>query len=624
MNYPNSERSLKNERNKDMKKITSFIMAVLMIASLLCTCVVFTSAAGNELLKTYDAAADGDLLYEAKFGQKDGCFQSDVFITQKKGDETDASVYSTQISDDGKEIAITYLPSEGRRLYYGGKIDGLKVGGGQKYTIVYNIHTPNVDNTINYGIYYNYPTAFETDDLVSRTEYQYLLGYYGTPDTRQTLSLGGGKYTGKYISSDSEYITSVLFPEKNGYNEIAIEVEDNAFRVYIDNTLFDEGYVYDGTNAVCENLGIVFYLYNPQTFESDTFTAKNVKVYKGHTKKNTATIPDYAKENASTTSTNVLLKSYADAKDGDLLYTVKMNATDGVFVPKVWRDQNKVTEFTASDNSVEFKNTGANGAFWWGNVVEGLKVNKDTKYTFSYKVQNKINKNGGVGFVTTRSQTITSCYNFYGIFNPIEGFNNNPSVVIEKGAPKIAGLIMNTTGYTPIYPLQDSEGYIDVMVEIDGLLWSIYYKSTVYGLDDVDPYWALFEQYDMTKDLTFTGGEAEICFMTYSYNLTTNWMVKDVNIYKGLTVDKSGPVTTTEPETSTATPDPETSNVPETTAAPETSKAPDVTTQAPTTNKPADTTTPATTEKGCGGMVAGGVAIVAMISLAAITLKKKD
>ena len=124
-----------------MKKFTSLLLAVLMVASLFSTFVVFTSAAGNELLKTYDAAAEGDLLYEAKFGQKDGCYQSDVFAAGRIGDETDANTYSTEISADGKEIKIKYLPKQGdlsaRRLYYGGKVDGLKVGGGQKYTIVY-------------------------------------------------------------------------------------------------------------------------------------------------------------------------------------------------------------------------------------------------------------------------------------------------------------------------------------------------------------------------------------------------------------------------------------------------------------------------------------------------------
>lgn len=607
-----------------MKKFTSLLLVVLMVASLFSTFVVFTSAAGNELLKTYDAAAEGELLYEAKFGQKEGCYQSAPFAIGKAGDDTDANTYSAQISDDGKEIQIKYLPKQGdlgaRRFYYGGKIDGLKVGGGQKYTIVYNTHV-NVQNAPNYGVYYNFPTSFASEDLLAREEYMYMLGYYGTPSVRQTLTIGGSKYTGKYVSRDKFYVgqggqhDELKFPEVDGFNEIAIEVEDNAFRVYIDNIFFDEGYVYDGTNVVCENLGISFYLYNNQTYDTDTFTAKNVKVYKGHTKKNTATFPDYAKESESTTpSTNVLLKEYAAAADGDLLYTVKMNATDGVYVPKEWQNANATT-FVATDTAVEFINPGVDGAFWWGNVIEGLKVNKDTKYTFSLKLQNKVKKNGGIGFVTTRGETINKCFNFYGCFNTIEGLDNVASTVIERGSSKIPGLLMGTTNYTSIYPLQDSEGYIDVMVEIDGLVFSVYYKSTVFGLYDVDPYWALFEQYDMTNDLIFTGGEAEICFMTYTYNLTTNWIAKDVNIYKGLTVDKTQPVVTDEPTSETEAP----TQAPEqSTKAPETSAKPVETTKAPV-----ETKDNATTQKGCGGMVAGGLAIVAIASLGAIVVSKK-
>ena len=602
-----------------MKKFTSLLLVVLMVASLLSTFVVFTSAAGNELLKTYDAAAEGELLYEALFGKTEGCYQSAPFATGRIGDETDANTFNTQISADGKEIKITYLPKQGdlgvRRFYYGGKVEGLKVGGGQKYTIIYNVHTPDVSNTINYGVYYNFPTSFESDDFVQRDEYTYMLGYYGTPDTRQTLCHGGSKYTGKYISSDNDYITSVLFPETNGYNEVAIEVEDNAFRVYIDNVLFDEGYVYDGTNAICENLGISFYLYNNQTYDGDTFTAKDVKVYKGHVKKNTATVPDYAKVESNPNSTNVLLKEYAAAADGDLLYKVKLNATDGVYVPKTWRETVAgITSFVATEDSVEFINSGTDCGYWWGNVIEGLKVNKDTKYTMTLKVQNKIKKNGGFGFVTTRGEIINKCFNFYGVFNPIEGLDNIASTVIERGTSKIPGLVMNTTGYTSIYPVTDAEGYTEVMVEIDGLVFSVYYKSTVYGLYDVDPYWALFEQYDMSEDLTFTGGEAELCFMTYTHNLTTNWIAKDVNVYKGLTVDK------TEPSVSESETEPET-NAPTTEA--QTTKAPETTTKAPETTKAPDTTA-APAQKGCGGMVAGGIAIIAIASLGALVVCKKE
>ena len=119
----------------------------------------------------------------------------------------------------------------------------------------------------------------------------------------------------------------------------------------------------------------------------------------------------------------------------------------------------------------------------------------------------------------------------------------------------------------------------------------------------------------MSEDLVFTGGEAELCFMTYTHNLTTNWIAKDVNIYKGLTVDKTQPVVTDEPTSETEAP----TQAPEqSTKAPETSAKPVETTKAPV-----ETKDNATTQKGCGGMVAGGLAIVAIASLGAIVVSKK-
>lgn len=93
-----------------------------------------------------------------------------------------------------------------------------------------------------------------------------------------------------------------------------------------------------------------------------------------------------------------------------------------------------------------------------------------------------------------------------------------------------------------------------------------------------------------------------------------------------LTPETTVPETTEAPETTAA---PETTKAPETTAAPETTKAPETTaapeggdaTQAPTTNAP--TTDKAEEQKGCGGFVAGSVAIITILGTALI-VKKRD
>lgn len=87
----------------------------------------------------------------------------------------------------------------------------------------------------------------------------------------------------------------------------------------------------------------------------------------------------------------------------------------------------------------------------------------------------------------------------------------------------------------------------------------------------------------------------------------------------------------TEPETTAA---PETTKAPETTAAPETTKAPETTaapeTEAPATEAPATeapvTEAPAQTEPakegGCGGMISGGIALVAILGVAVVYKKE--
>ncbi len=599
-----------------MKKLTSLLLALMMVLSVLSTFVVFTSAAGNDLLKTYDAAAEGEVLYKAKFGETTGAYKSGLFAIATKGYDTDTTKFDVKVTEGGYGVEITYTPEKAQRMYYGGQVEGLTYGNGEKYTIEYYVHDAETTKTTNYGVYFNWPKAFETDNLVAREECKYLLGYYGTPSIRQTLCVGGDKYTGKYISLDKTYITDYTFAKPaSGYHKVAIEVEDNAFRVYIDGTFFDEGNMYDAQMEMTPNLGISFYLYNTQTYNGDTFKAKDVTIYKGHTERAGATYPDYYK--TSTTSTNVLLKEYDKAVDGDLLYTVKMDAEDGVWTGRIHEDQNKVTQYVTTENSVEFFNTGADSRFWWGDTIDGLKVNAETKYTMTLKVQSKTEKNGGFGFVAPLGGETRLCFNFYGRFTTPEGSTAQPQTVIEKSTGKIAGQQFNTTDYVPIYPVVDDEGYLDVAVVVDGFVFTVLYKSNIYGIDETEtPFWAIYEIYDMEEDLEFYG-EANMCFMTYTHNTTTNWEAKDVNIYKGVTVNTTG------------TPDGEVSSSEEETttpAGPESSKPADSKTDKPadSTNTPGQTTAaPKAEEKGCGGMIAGGLAVLAIVALGAVAVSKK-
>jgi hypothetical protein len=101
-----------------------------------------------------------------------------------------------------------------------------------------------------------------------------------------------------------------------------------------------------------------------------------------------------------------------------------------------------------------------------------------------------------------------------------------------------------------------------------------------------------------------------------------------VTVNQPITLDAYNAFLSTIPETE---PIPETTAVPETTAAPapETTEAPAVTeepteaveqTEAPA---PEQTTAPATAEKGCGGMISGAVAVIAILGTA-IVFKRKE
>jgi len=600
-----------------MKKISAFLLVLVMVASIISTCIVVTSAAGNQLAKSYDSAVDGDLLYEVKFGETEGVYKS-AYIAA--GNKNDPAAFTPTFSSDKREMTIAYTPDSSRRIWYGGEIEGLTLGEGKNYTFTFKAKYDTANS--NAGVYFNFPNSFAEDDLVLRTEYNYLRGIYGTPDVRNTVAVGGSKGTGKYISSDKRYITAtnggaVFARDAEGWHDMAIEVEGYTFRLYVNNTLFDEANLADENLAVAGKLGLVIYLYN-----SGTFSIKDVNLYKGATMKALAQKPEWVVDTpANPNSTNKLLKTYADAKEGDLLYEVIFNAVDGVYVPKVWDNNHKsggdkpfatdpliTIETSADGKSVTFTNNGAEGSCWWGNIIEGLEITKDTKYTFEYKAKNNIGgKQGGFGWATDPNQMTVECYNFYGRYSSVD--DSQAQVVIERSSSKIAGELMGTTDYTPIFPLADADGFTNVKVEIDGFKFYVYYEC-MYEAGGTN--WTLFEQFDMANPeiMSFSVKDNSLCALFYIYNANTSLTFKDIKIYKGLTAPK----TVTDTDTSAPDTTPVVTTPAETTTAKvETTPAPTVTTTAPVQNQ----------EKGCGGAVVGGLAVVAIVALAGVAVSKK-
>lgn len=603
-----------------MKKFSAFILAVVMVASILSTCLVATSAAGNELAKSYDSAVDGDVLYEVKFGQTDGAYKSTLWEASNK--KVITSGITTTFSDDGKTLTIDNTQAKAQAMY-GGSIEGLELGADKNYTITMKVNFP----TGNLGVYFNHPKTIEGDNEWSHTYRQMIRGYYGCPDVRSTLSINGGKMSGKYISNGKRYVDAswlenptVLFAkDADGFHNVTLEVEGTVFRVYINNTLFDEGTLPE-ENIAQTTLGFNIFVYNVETA-----VVKDVVVYKGAIQKTAATLPEYVQEWADTTnpnSDNKLLADYATAKDGDLLYQVKFNAADGIYVPKVldnyyatdktspaYKDNPMCTFETSTDGySITFTHSSTSTAWWYGNTIQGLKVNANTQYTYEFKVKNMVAKmNSGIGYVASETNKIGDCFNVYGTFTAFPEEAVNPTIVIERDSGKISGEYLSAGDtYTPIFPAYDEEGYATFRVEIDGYRQNIYIYTTEEG--STESYWKLFETYNMEDALYHTDATLSCTF--YVHNNNANATYKDVKIYKGLIVDKTVPDQTTTEAPAVTTPEVTT---PEATT-------PADTTTAPTTTAP---TTTAAEEKGCGSVVVGGIAVIAIVSLAGVAVSKK-
>ena len=613
---------------KEMKKIVSIILTLVMVLSVIGTFAVTTSAA-NDLAKSYDSAVNGDLLYDVKFGQTEGVYQSAFF---KGKDANPAAKMAVSVSADGKTLTMNH--QEGYNAYYGGAIEGLTIAADKQYTISLKVKIPTAgDNSL--GIYFNFPESFADEALNKRPEVDAILGYYGTPDTKQTLAQGGtSKREGVYLCNGQHYATSdvakdVKFtPDANGFYDFAFEVDGYSYTVYINNTIFDKG-LFDET-CTAKKLGLSFMGYHAATFE-----VKDAKVYKGLTKKATATTPDYVKNpttsnhliNASKPSdTNKLLKTYAEAADKELLYKLKFNATEGVFAPATIYDigaaggGDPVLAVTATETSMTITRMGESNSTrsMWGDTIDGLKVTADTTYTMTYKIKANNPVNMGIGFLTNVNAPLSGTHNIYGLWSKAEGENaKQPELNVQHGYVAVQGDILQSTGRLPFYPEPDADGFTTLAIVIEGYKYYIYTwgqcdNGTITDLSDDYVGWALFDTFDIS---TRSPMSQDLAFIALTWNTNLNLTVKDACIYKGVAIDldegKPAPTETTPEET-----EPETE--------PET-QAP--ATQAPATQAPA-TQAPATqapkAEGGCGSVIGGGIAVIAIVSLAGVMLKKRD
>ena len=329
-----------------------------------------------------------------------------------------------------------------------------------------------------------------------------------------------------------------------------------------------------------------------------------------------------------------VLSTYADAKDGDILFLADFN--DSVYTPNA--EGKKNVTYTPSADGRELTIKGISGKSeklnLYGAALEELVIPADAKVTFycEVKVNGTVGKNNSIGsggwFIDQFADPEKwSFYNEYGNWNsqfPTGDTSANRSAISHNNI-KIQDYTTKVDAATT-----GADGYMSMKIEFDGAANSI---KTYYIKDGA---WEANNTFTMNKTNDATKPDY-LGVGIYSYYDVVDTTIRNVKFFKGvgLSVDQTSvipaPAPTEPPTTTTATtPTPTGPNSTVTEPAPTepvTTPAPtDPVTEAPTkapTDAPA-TEAPAD-EGGCGSTVAlSALAIVPMLGAAVVFGKKKE
>ncbi len=241
----------------------------------------------------------------------------------------------------------------------------------------------------------------------------------------------------------------------------------------------------------------------------------------------------------SASAANTLTKSYDEAKDGELLYDVVFNATDGVFKPGV------ISSTTASEASTAVASAdgktvtithcdGDNARYWWGGAVEGLTLGEGKSYTLTGKI--KITGiNAGVYFNNAGTE-YSKLYGFYG------GRGDKDDFTLAKGGGKTKGTVMvdgklkcDGSAYAQLdfqgMQKASADGYVEFTIVVENYDFSVYFNGE------------LFDKHAGTAEEFATSGNVGVGF--YVYNKNASIEATNFKLYKGnlLTVQPDAPAT---------------------------------------------------------------------------------
>lgn len=501
-----------------MKKTLSLLLALVMVLGMV---TVFAGAAAPN----YDSAADGAVLYEVNFNGDEN-YKPFNF----RNGAAKMAATTIEVQDGGKTLVATAPSDAGSAYFWGGKINGLKIGGGRKYTITFKASFPEK----NAGVYFNIADLANSEgyDPTKDLTYNGLYGLYGTIKAAKCMALSyaaGSKLNGlRKVAQSGDYtlLPDGVANDADGFVDVTIKVNDDYYGVWFNGKLYDEQYIPQSAMELCPELGFSIYLYNANV----KFTVKDVVIKKGC---------DLEKLPPHESTLN-----YDSFNLGDKIIDLVFNAESGPFVADVMQEADPTSvsreisadgkTITVSDNSVAAK------AHWFGGIIGNLRITDSTKYTFTYKLKDTFEATtytGCVAYNTLPAAAGINRYNWYGRWVA----NDAPAAKFAYNGTNFTDYNYNDANmaaFKAVKPVVDAEGYTDIAVELDGWKWTIYMKDqnqegALVPIQTVD-----------VKTLSEAQGRPAVtgdylAFIIYTYNKSLTFSVKDAAVYKGLTVSET-------------------------------------------------------------------------------------
>ena len=256
-----------------MKKFFKLLTAGALIVSM----AVSASALNGQLEKSYNDAANGDLLYLADFAA------GGVFFGESLNPEADAEAnHDYIVSDDGLAVTIKGRAdgTDAQMNVWGGPVAGLKADASTNYTMTFRIRCNGnlaKNNSIAVGGW-----------ALSDSEYANYSLYGNFNTTNSDGSVYDQRRTAMFdVLTKSDYVFGVqdAYQDAEGFITIKMEYDGAAskFTAYAAMDSAENGYAWsaldtrDMTIGASDNMGVYFHAYYSVV---DT-TVSDVKIFKG-------------------------------------------------------------------------------------------------------------------------------------------------------------------------------------------------------------------------------------------------------------------------------------------------------------------------------------------------------